>query len=162
MSSSSKSINYDSTSYDWYISADQIFGSDIEGFEDFARIFKMEFNVAKFSKFNGSRSFDSAMIKQDVKIYMGSGAHCAMIQGRLAKKVVIPKITVKKTTTLMGKIETLETQEFSQCVIMSFSVIGDVVSFSFQYFSCSYTYTEFKEDGSQSGTAVAEVADAQK
>ncbi|MDR0632166.1 MAG: hypothetical protein LBF54_02945 [Holosporaceae bacterium] len=159
MSSSPESISLGSTDYDWWISADQIFKSDVEGLEDFARIFKMEFNVEKISKFKGSRSFDSTMAKQSVKIYMGSGVHCAMIQGRLAKGVVIPKITIKKTTTIMGKMETLEMQEFSQCVIMSFSVVGDVVSFPFQYFSCSYTYTEFKEDGSQSGTAVAEVAD---
>ena len=101
MSSSLESINFGSTNYDWYISADQIFKSDIEGFEDFARIFKMEFNVARFSRFKESRSFGSATTKQDVKIYMGSGVHCAMIQGRLAKGVTIPKITIKKTATIM-------------------------------------------------------------
>jgi hypothetical protein len=57
----------------------------------------------------------------------------------------------------MGKIETLETKEFSQCVIQSFSLVGEIVSFSFRYSSYADTYTDFDEDGSNLGTAATKI-----
>jgi hypothetical protein len=145
------------SAYRWYISADKIFKSGVEEFNDFARIFGIEFLVSRFSLFDGSSSSDSAVAARDVKVYMKSGVHCAMIQGRLAKGIVIPKITIKKTTLLMGKIETLELKEFSQCVIQSFSIVGDMVSFSFRYSSYSDTYTDFDEKGINKGTAATKI-----
>jgi hypothetical protein len=145
------------STYDWYISADKIFKSSIEGFKDFSKILGMEFHVSRFSLFDGAKSSDSAVVAKDVNVYMESGVHCAMIQGRLAKGIVIPKITIKKTTFLVGKIEILETKEFSQAVIQSFSIAGDVVSFSFRYSSYSDTYTDFDEKGINKGTAATKV-----
>jgi hypothetical protein len=152
-----KEISDKESAYLWYISADKIFKSNAEGFNDFARIFGIEFYVSRFSLFDGSKSSDSAVAAHDVKIYMEPGIHCAMIQGRLAKGIVIPKITVKKTTFLMGKNETLESKEFSQCVIQSFSSVGDVISFSFRYSSYSDTYTDFDENGTNKGTAATKI-----
>ncbi|MDR1333610.1 MAG: hypothetical protein LBJ71_00115 [Holosporaceae bacterium] len=145
------------SSYNWYVSADKIFKSNVEGFTDFARILWIEFHVSRFSLFDGTKSSDTAVAAKDVKVYMISGPHCAMIQGRLAKGVVIPKITINKTAVLMGKIEIFEKKEFSQCVIQSFSVAGDVVSFSFRYSSYSDTYTDFDETGTNKGTAATQI-----
>jgi hypothetical protein len=145
------------SSYSWYISADKIFKSNIPGFTDFSRIFGIEFQISRFSLFDGSKSSDTAVAAKDVKIYMKSGTHCAMIQGRLSKGVVIPKITIKKNAVLIGKTETLETKEFSQCVIQLFSVVGDVVSFSFRYSSYSDTYTDFDDAGTNKGTAATQI-----
>jgi hypothetical protein len=143
--------------YDWYISADKIFHSEIEALKDFSKILSMEFHIERFSLFDKAKVSDSAVLSRDVRIYMGSGKHCAMIQGRLAKGVVIPKITVKKTTTLMKKIETLETKEFSQCIVQSFSVVGDIVVFSFRYSSYSDSYTDFSEKGTKAGNAAVSI-----
>jgi hypothetical protein len=145
------------TAYDWYISADGIFGGNVNGFENFSKIFGIEFYISRFSLFDGKKSPDSAVSARDVKVYMGSGVHCAMIQGRLAKGIVIPKITVKKTAFLMEKIETLETKEFSQCVVQSFSISGDAVSFSFRYASYSDSYSSFDEKGVNKGKAAAKI-----
>jgi hypothetical protein len=150
-------LNESSSIYDWYISADKIFGGGPDGLEDFARIFGIDLHISRFSLFDGAKSSDSAVAARDVKIYMGSGTHCAMIQGRLAKGVVIATITVKKTAILMGKLEILETKEFSQCVIQSFSIVGDTVCFSFRYSSYSDTYAQFGEDGTSKGTAATKI-----
>jgi len=147
----------ETSSFDWIISADKIFSSSMEGFTDFAKFFNMEFHVSRFSLFDGSKSSDSAVSARDVKIYIGSGRHCAMLQGRMAKGVVIPKITIKKVTRLMGEIATLEVKEFEQCLIQSFSVIGKVSAFSFRYSSYSDSYTDFKEDGTKLGTAATQI-----
>jgi hypothetical protein len=146
-----------SPSYNWYISADQIFRSNTEGLEKFSKFFGMEFRISRFSLFDGEKSFDSAVSAKNVKIYMGAGGHCAMIQGRLTKGIVIPKIIIKKTAVLMGKTEILETKEFSKCVIQSFLLIGEVVSFSFRYSSYADSYTDFNEDGTVRGTTASKI-----
>jgi hypothetical protein len=146
-----------STTYEWYISADKIFKSKTEEFEDFSKISSMEFNIFRFSLFDEDKNFDSAVLAQDVKICMGSGSYCPMILDRLTKQSVIPKITIKRTASLMGKIETLETKEFSQCPIRSFSIIGETIYFSFRYSSYSDSYAKFAEDGSKSGTAAVKI-----
>jgi hypothetical protein len=146
-----------STRYDLFISADKIFKSSITGLEDFLKIFNMEFGVSRFSLFDGAKSSDTMVLAQDVKIHMNSGSHCAMIQGRLAKGIAIPKITVKKVTLLMEKIECLETIEFSQSVVQSFSIVERGVLFSFRYSSYSYSYKDFKEDGTLRGSAAVAI-----
>jgi hypothetical protein len=145
-----------STRYDLFISADKIFQSNVAGLEDFFKIFSMEFCVSRFSLFDGAKSSDAMVLAQDVKIHMSSGSHCAMIQGRLAKGVAIPKIIVKKVT-LLEKIECLETIEFSQCVAQSFSIVERGVLFSFRYSSYSYSYKDFKEDGTLRGSAAVAI-----
>jgi hypothetical protein len=142
---------------EWFISADKIFGDDVEGLKDFTRFFKMEFCISRFSLFDGKKSTDSAVLAQDVKIHLPSGKHCAMIQSRLAKGTEISKITIMKTTSLTGKILTLEEKTFSKCVIQSFSYVGEVVSFSFRYSSYSDSYTDYNEDTSKKGTAASQI-----
>jgi hypothetical protein len=146
-----------SARYDLFISADKIFKSDVAGLEDFFKIFSMEFCVSRFSLFDGAKSSDAMVLAHDVKIHMNSGSHCAMIQGRLAKGVAIPKIIIKKATLLMEKIEYLETIEFSQCVVQSFSIVERGVLFSFRYSSYSYSYKDFKEDGTLRGSAAVAI-----
>jgi hypothetical protein len=145
-----------STRYDLFISADKIFKSNAVGLEDFFRIFSMEFCVSRFSLFDGAKSSDSMVLAHDVKICVASGSHCAMIQGRLAKGVAIPKIIIKKVMVL-EKIECLEAVEFSQCVVQSFSIIERGALFSFRYSSYSYSYKDFKEDGTLRGSAAVAV-----
>jgi hypothetical protein len=74
----------------------------------------------------------------------------------MAKNIIIPKIIVKKISSLMGNIEILETKEFSQCVIQSFSIRGEIVSFSFRYLSYSDSYVDFGEDGAKQGNVATE------
>ncbi|MDR1983100.1 MAG: hypothetical protein LBQ08_04900 [Holosporaceae bacterium] len=150
-------MNKDSLSYDWYISADQIFSGDTQGFEKFSKFFGMEFQISRFSLLDGNKISDSAVLAQDVKIYIGPGSHCAMIQGRLANGVVIPKIIIKKITSLMKKLEVIETKEFFQCVIQSFALVGENISFTFRYSSYSDSYTDFSEDGTNLGTAATKI-----
>ncbi|MDR0968830.1 MAG: hypothetical protein LBL99_04360 [Holosporaceae bacterium] len=152
-----KPLTEGSPKYDWFISADKIFSCETEGFEDYAKIFGIEFCVSRFSLFDGAKSSDSAVAARDLKVYMSSGTHCAMIQGRLAKGIVVSKITIKKAASIGGKFQTLETKEFSQCVVQTFSIVGDVVSFSFRYSSYSDAYASFNEDGTSKGTAATKV-----
>jgi hypothetical protein len=79
-----------------------------------------------------------------------------MIQGRLAKGIVITKITIKKALFIMGKIETVQVMEFSNCVIQSYQQKGDIILFTFRYSSYSDSHTEFK-DGTKGGTAATQV-----
>ncbi|MDR2157829.1 MAG: hypothetical protein LBO02_00740 [Holosporaceae bacterium] len=151
------SLNQNVSAYEWYISADKIFHSDVDGLEDFAKFFGMEFHISKFSLFDGIKSSDSAVLARDVKIFIGPGSHCAMIQGRLAKGVAIPKIIVKKTAVLIDKIEALETKEFFQCILQSFSTVGETNSFSFRYASYADNYTDFNEEGKKLGTVATKI-----
>ncbi|MCR5224694.1 MAG: hypothetical protein K6C34_01295 [Alphaproteobacteria bacterium] len=166
--------------FDWFISADKIFASNVEGFKDYSKFYEMEFRVARSSLFdfnrrkdnsdvdwelrmekdgwfNKTKVSDSAIVADDVKIYMAPGRHCAMLQGRMAKGVVIPKITIKKTQYISGEIAVLETKEFLKCVIQSFERKGELVTFTFRYITFSDSYTDFKEDGTKLGNAAAKI-----
>ncbi|MDR1561392.1 MAG: hypothetical protein LBS23_03495 [Holosporaceae bacterium] len=143
--------------YMWFISADSIFKSNVTEFKDYARIFGIEFCISRFSLFDGSKSSDSAVTAEDVKVYISSGIHSPMIQGRMAKGVIIPKITIKKVASLSGKLETLENKEFSKCVIQSFSRIGEQIAFTFRYSSYSDSYTDIQVDGTKGGTAATKI-----
>ena len=166
--------------FDWYISADKIFASNVKGFEDYCKFYDLEFRIARASQFDFSRRkddsnvdwelsmekegwfnkakvTDSAVVAEDVKIHMGPGRHCAMLQGRMAKGVVIPKITLKKTQYISGEIAVLETKEFLKCVVQSFERKGELVTFSFRYVTISDSYTDYKEDGTKLGNAAAKI-----
>jgi hypothetical protein len=145
------------SNYLWIVSADAVFKSNIEGFKDYAKILGMEFNVLRISSFDGAKTADSAVAACDIKIYIHSGAHCAMLQGRMAKGIIIPKITIKKVAMLSEKFEELEKKEFSKCVIQSFYRVGELVIFTFRYSSYSDSYTEIEKDGTKSGTAAIKV-----
>ena len=153
----SELLNVDMNGCDWYISVDKIFSSDTEGLENFAKFYGVKFQISKISSQNRNGNLNSAVALQEVKIYIGSGSHCAMIQGRMAKSVMIPKIVIKKVSLLMGKIDILVEMEFSNCVIQSFSIVGEVVFFTFCYMSCYYSYTEFNEDGTERGSVADQV-----
>ncbi|MDR2723836.1 MAG: hypothetical protein LBB25_01350 [Holosporaceae bacterium] len=148
--------------YDWYITADKIFRSKVTGLENFAKIYGIKFQISKFSLLNGKKSSDSAMALQKVEVFLESGSHCAMIQGRMAKNAMIPKIIIKKISSSMGKIEILEEKEFSSCVIDEFSITGEIVSFSFHYLVCLDSYTDFHIDGTKYGNVANQVNIADK
>lgn len=143
--------------FDWYISADQIFASNVEGFENYSKIFSLEYRISRSAVFDKVKVADSAVMAEDVKIYMGPGRHCAMIQGRMAKGVVIPKITVKKTQYISEELAVLETKEFSKCVIQSFERKGELVTFAFRYASYSDSYIDYKDDGTKGGNAATQI-----
>ncbi|MDR2107359.1 MAG: hypothetical protein LBO73_02475 [Holosporaceae bacterium] len=143
--------------YNWYISSDKVFSSKVDGMTDFAPISGIEFCVSRFSLFDGTASSDSAVAAQDVKVYMESGPHCAMIQSFLAKGEIVPSITVKKTVIMPEKIQPLEEKVFSGCVVQSFALQGEAISFSFRYSSYSDTYTALDDTGAVKGTAAVKV-----
>ncbi|MDR0556000.1 MAG: hypothetical protein LBG20_03270 [Holosporaceae bacterium] len=147
--------NLNASRYNWYISADNIFKGKVKGLEDFSQIFVAEFNITKSSP--SERSSNPVMVMKGVKIYMPSGIHCAMIQGRLAKSIVIPKIILKRTSVINGKVEIIDEINFLQCIVVLFAIIGDAVSFCFQYASMSYTHTALRPDGNRAGQAMAEL-----
>jgi hypothetical protein len=151
-------FNKGSVKYGWFISSDKTFSSGVEGFEDFSPIAGMEFSISRFSLFDGTKSSDSAVSAQDVKIYMGSGMHCVFLQVFLSKGKILPSITVIKTIELNGKVQIMEKKEFSECVLQSFSLQGEQVSFSFRYASYSDTYTMFDpDDGTSLGSGAVKV-----
>lgn len=150
-------INKNSQQFNWLISADKIFSSNIENFQDYSKFLGLEFRINRFSLFDKVKVTDSAVNASDVKIYITPGRHCAMLQGRMSKGVVIPKITLKKTKSIEGKLEVLESKEFSKCTIQSFERLGEIVIFSFRYTSYSDTYTDFKDNGVKIGTAATNV-----
>lgn len=143
--------------YMWLISADKIFASNITGFETYSRFLGVKYRISKFSLFDKTKISDSAVAAEDVEIYITPGRHCAMLQGRLAKCTVIPKITLKKIQSISGELAVLEEKEFSQCVIQSFQESLEIVTFSFRYASYSDSYTDYKEDGVKLGTAATKI-----
>lgn len=143
--------------YIWLISADKIFESNIKGFETYSKFLGVKYRISKFSLFDKTKISDSAVTAEDVEIYITPGKHCAMLQGRLAKCTVIPKITLKKVQNISEKLEVLEEKVFSQCVIQSFQESLEIVTFSFRYASYSDSYTDYKEDGVRNGTAAIKI-----
>ncbi len=144
-------------SYDWIISADKIFSSEIEGFTDSARIYHINFMIYKSFLFEESKAAESSICAKDVHIYMGSGCHCAMLEGRMAKAVIIPCITVQKISNINKTTTVLEKKEFKQCVIRSFGVQDDVIAFSFRYRTFSDQYNNYNSKGVQTGNAAVQM-----
>jgi hypothetical protein len=151
------STNPYSSQYKWMISADKIFSSEDEGLEEYTNFFKMEFCISRVSVLDGAKSSDSIIMAQDVKVYLPSGSHCAMIQSRLANGQEIAKITLKKLFPILGKFESLEEIEFSKCIVQSFERQGEMAAFTFRYTSYKDTFHRFKSDGSKKGTAATSI-----
>lgn len=143
--------------HDWLISADKIFASNIKGFEDYSKFFGLKYRISKFSLFDKTKVSDSAVNAENVEIYIAPGRHCAMLQGRLAKCTIIPKITLKKVQNISGELTVLDEKEFSQCVIQSYQEELEIITFTFKYTSFSDAYTDHKEDGVKLGTAATKI-----
>lgn len=143
--------------YMWLISADKIFSSDVDGFQEYSRLHHINYKIYKSFLFEETRTAESSVYAREVYVYMQPGCHCAMLEGRMAKSVVIPQITIQKTVTLNRKISVLEKKEFKQCVIHSFGIQDDEIGFSFRYRSFSDSYTDYKSDGTQKGSAAVQI-----
>lgn len=141
----------------WLISADKIFFSEIKGYEKFSRFIGMEFNIRKFSVYDGDKSHDSSIKSEDVVISILPGRYCAAIEGSLAKGVKISSIILKKVMLIQKKVEVIEEKIFKDCILETFSRKGEIVTFSFRYTSFSDTYNEFKNDGTKLGSSVTEI-----
>lgn len=152
-----KEITPGSSMYYWFISANKIFSSNIPELKEFSRFYSMEFGIKRASIFNEGKSSDSYICGEEVKIYMPSGRHCAVLQSRLADKSPISKIAIKKAGYAGGELVFLEDKEFKNCSVQSFEVKGDVVAFTFRYTGYSDTYTDYKEDGTKLGTSATDV-----
>ncbi|MDR1333992.1 MAG: hypothetical protein LBJ71_02115 [Holosporaceae bacterium] len=117
--------------------------------------------MSRVSLFDGEKTSDSAVSAKNTKIHMSSGTHCAIIQGRMAKKVVIAKISVKKLASLSGSLEVLEEKEFSKCIVHSFHQVfspdKEEIAFAFSCSSFSDAYTEIKRDGIKGGNAAVKI-----
>ena len=103
------------------------------------------------------KTAESSICSKEVHVYMPTGCHCAMLEGRLAKSVIIPQITIVKTLPINRVISELEKKEFKQCVIHAFGVQDDVIGFSFRYRSFADSYTSYDGAGLQSGNAAVQI-----
>lgn len=143
--------------FDWLISADKIFSSDIEGFKEYSKFYQMEISIRRFSLNDGTKMSDSVICGKDVKIYMPPSRSCAMILGNLANGKEISKIIVKKVMFLSKELTVIEEKEFTKCFVQSFERNGEIASFTFRYSSYSDKYQDFKTDGSKLGTAATKL-----
>lgn len=143
--------------FSWLISADKIFESKIKDYKDYARFFYMEFEISRFSLFDGKKSSDSAVCAKDVRIYLPPSRFCAVIQGNLASGKEISKIILKKVEMKSGKLEAIEEKEFTKCIIQSFERKEEMASFTFRYTGYSDTYQDFDSDGKKSGKAATKI-----
>lgn len=146
-----------SSNYTWLISADKVFSSDIEGFEEYARIHHIKYNIYRSFLFEETKTAESSVCAREVHIYMCPGSHCAMLEGRMAKNVIIPKVTIQKIMANRGTTSVLEKKEFKQCVISSFELQDDEINFSFRYRSFSDSYTDYKNGGEKKGSAAVQI-----
>ncbi len=143
--------------YLWIISADKIFAGYYKEFPDFARINHISYQMYKSFLYNQTKTAESSVFAKEVHIYMPSGSHCAMLEGRMAKSIIIPTITIQKISVKEQKQTVLEKKEFKQCVINAFAMQDHLIGFSFRYTSLNDSYTKFKEDGTQEGSAATQI-----
>lgn len=147
----------------WLISADKIFSSKIQETKDkkeytnFAQFYHIEYMIYKSFLFDQTKTAESSVFAKEVHIYMPPGSHCAMLEGRMAKSVIIPKIVIHKVDNINGKLFALEKKEFNQCIINAFGLKDSMIGFSFRYTSLSDSYAKFKPDGSQEGSAAVQI-----
>ncbi len=152
-----KFADEESDRFIWLISADKIFSSKIANFTNFARFYHIEYMIYKSFLYDQTKTAESSVYAKEVHVYMPSGSHCAMLEGRMAKSVIIPQITIQKVRNVSGKLSALEKKEFKQCVINSFGLRDSMIGFSFRYTSLNDSYTKFKADGSQEGSAAVQI-----
>ncbi|MBR1734156.1 MAG: hypothetical protein IJ730_01700 [Alphaproteobacteria bacterium] len=145
------------TEHYWLISADKIFESELEDYKEFARFFSMEFEISRFSLFDGKKSSDSAVCAKDVKIYLPPSRFCAVLQSNLASGKEIEKIVLKKVGFIGEALQTIEEKEFTTCILQSFERRQEVASFTFRYKGYSDSYQDFKKDGSKSGKSATSI-----
>lgn len=143
--------------FDWLISAEKIFSSEIEGYKEYAKFFYMEIFINRFSLNDGVKTSDSAVCGRDVKIHMPPSRSCAAILSKLASGKEISKISIKKVAFLSGELNTLEEKEFTKCFVQSFERNGEIIAFSFRYASYSDAYQDFKPDGSKLGKSATKI-----
>ncbi|MBO7454730.1 MAG: hypothetical protein K5766_02945 [Alphaproteobacteria bacterium] len=143
--------------YKWLISADKIFSSKIEKFTDFAELYHIEYMIYKSFLYDQTKTAESSVYAKEVHIYMSPGIHCAMLQGRMAKSVIIPKITINKVKHIEGKLSILEKKEFKQCMINAFGLRDDTIGFSFRYTSLNDSYNKFNPDNTSAGNAGVQI-----
>lgn len=143
--------------YLWIISADKIFKGAYKDFPDYAKINHISYMMYKSFLYNQTKTAESSVFAKEVHIYMPPGSHCAMLEGRMAKSVIIPTITLQKVIVIDKKYTVLEKKEFKQCVINAFGMQDHLIGFSFRYTSLNDSYTEFKIDGTQEGSAAVQI-----
>lgn len=141
----------------WLISADKIFSSTIENFTNYAKLYHIEYHMYKSFLYDQTQTAENSVYAKEVHVYMPSGVHCAMLEGRMAKSIIIPQITIQKVGFLSKKIAVWEKKEFKKCVINAFGLKDNVIGFSFRYTSISDSYSKFKPNGSQEGSAAAQI-----
>ena len=143
--------------YEWIISADKIFSSEIDGLKDYARIDHIDFMIYKSFLFEEAKTAEGSFCAKEVHIYMPSGCHCAMLESRMAKNVIIPTITIKKIANVNKKDTVLEIKEFQQCVIRAFGIRNDIIGFAFRYRVFKDQYNNYDAEGVQKGSAAAQI-----
>lgn len=141
----------------WLISADKIFSSEITNFTNFAQLYHIEYMIYKSFLYDQTKTAESSVYAKEVHIYMPSGSHSAMLEGRMAKSTIIPQITIHKTCIIKGQNTTLEKKEFKQCVINSFGLKDNMIGFSFRYTLLSDSYVKFKKNGTQEGSVATQI-----
>ncbi len=139
------------------ISSDEIFSSNIEGFQKYTPILHIEYRLYKSFLYGENLASAVMLNAEEVSIDILSGCHCAMLIGRMAKSIVIPNITIVKILTSNSKNNITEKKEFKNCVIQSFKMQDNLVNFSFRYSSFKDEYKDFKLDGMQKGNAAVQV-----
>lgn len=143
--------------YKWLISADNIFSSEIDKFTNFAELYHIEYIIYKSFLYDQTKIAGSSVYATEVHVYMPPGVHCAMLQGRMAKSITIPQITIQKVQSVNGKLSTLEKKEFKQCIINAFGLRDNTIGFSFRYTSLKSSYNKFNPDNTSAGNAVVQI-----
>ena len=142
---------------EFLISADDIFSSKIKGYEKFAAILHTSNAFSRSVMYNGNKITEATLNAEELKVEMLQGCHCAMLLGRLAKSVVISKITILSTQLIKGKRIELYKKEFSKCVLQTYSEQDDICSFSARFNALNVSYENLKPDGTKQGNAAAKI-----
>ena len=143
--------------YKWLVSADDIFSSEIANFKNFAELYHLEYIIYKSFLYDQTKTAEISVYAKEVHIYMPSGTHCAMLEGRMAKSTIIPQITIDKVCPINGKLSILEKKEFKQCVINAFGLKDNTIGFSFRYLSLNDSYNKFNSDHTSAGSASVQI-----
>ena len=147
----------------WLISADKIFPHEFTIFTDKSekvpcfQLYHLEFMIYKAFLFDQTKTAESSVYAREVHVYMPSGIHCAMLESRMAKAIIIPKITIFKSCTINGDLCALEKKEFNNCVINAFGMKDDLMGFAFRYTSLKDFYIQYKPDGTKEGSASTDI-----
>ncbi|MBE6447382.1 MAG: hypothetical protein E7015_02745 [Alphaproteobacteria bacterium] len=139
------------------ISADDIFSSELKGYEKYSRIIHVSNAFSRSVIYGGDKIADAMLNAEELQVEMFQGCHCAMLLGRLAKSVVISKITVLYTQLFSEERTEFCKKEFGKCVLQSFLEKDDICTFTAKYSSLNISYTDLKSDGTKRGSAAAQI-----